>query len=142
MDNKGGRRMADKEDTGGHFDITQRNVRDIGEIRTDIAGLKVGMDGLGREQVAGFANQTENMQRLSKQLSHFSQPKETNWAQIGSLIVAVIVVFGSIFGFLFYAQAGNTSAVSAALFRLEDRMLANSANQEDLNMQFISGDCK
>jgi hypothetical protein len=74
-------------------------------------------------------------------LSHFSQPKETNWAQIGSLIVAVIVVFGSIFGFLFYAQASNTQAVSAALFRLEDRMLANSANQEDLNMQFISGDC-
>lgn len=137
-----GRRMSDRDDNAGHFDITQRNVRDIGEIRTDIAGLKAGMDGLGREQVAGFANQTENMQRLSKQLSHFSQPKETNWAQIGSLIVAVIVVFGSIFGFLFYAQASNTEAVSAALFRLEDRMLANAENQEDLNMKFVSNVCK
>ncbi len=137
-----GRRMSDRDDNAGHFDITQRNVRDIGEIRTDIAGLKAGMDGLGREQVAGFANQTENMQRLSKQLSHFSQPKETNWAQIGSLIVAVIVVFGSIFGFLFYAQASNTQAVSAALFRLEDRMLANAKNQEDLNMKFVSKVCQ
>ena len=137
-----GRRMSDRDDNAGHFDITQRNVRDIGEIRTDIAGLKAGMDGLGREQVAGFANQTENMQRLSKQLSHFSQPKETNWAQIGSLIVAVIVVFGSIFGFLFYAQASNTQAVSAALFRLEDRMLANAENQEDLNMKFVSKVCQ
>ena len=137
-----GRRMSDRDDNAGHFDITQRNVRDIGEIRTDIAGLKAGMDGLGREQVAGFANQTENMQRLSKLLSHFSQPKETNWAQIGSLIVAVIVVFGSIFGFLFYAQASNTEAVSAALFRLEDRMLANAENQEDLNMKFVSNVCK
>lgn len=136
------RRMSDRDDNAGHFDITQRNVRDIGEIRTDIAGLKAGMDGLGREQVAGFANQTENMQRLSKQLSHFSQPKETNWAQIGSLIVAVIVVFGSIFGFLFYAQASNTQAVSAALFRLEDRMLANAKNQEDLNMKFVSKVCQ
>tara|TARA_R110002020_G_scaffold464623_3_gene685457 strand:- start:1006 stop:1410 length:405 start_codon:yes stop_codon:yes gene_type:complete len=134
--------MSDRDDNAGHFDITQRNVRDIGEIRTDIAGLKAGMDGLGREQVAGFANQTENMQRLSKQLSHFSQPKETNWAQIGSLIVAVIVVFGSIFGFLFYAQASNTQAVSAALFRLEDRMLANAKNQEDLNMKFVSKVCQ
>jgi hypothetical protein len=135
-----GRRMTDKEGSG-HFDITQRNVRDIGEIRSDISGLKVGMDALGNSQSSGFASQSAAMERLSKQLSHFSQPKETNWAQIGSLIVAVIVVFGSIFGFLFYAQASNTQAVSAALFRLEDRMLANSANQEDLNMQFISGDC-
>ena len=135
-----GRRMTDKEGSG-HFDITQRNVRDIGEIRSDISGLKVGMDALGNSQSSGFASQSSAMERLSKQLSHFSQPKETNWAQIGSLIVAVIVVFGSIFGFLFYAQASNTQAVSAALFRLEDRMLANSANQEDLNMQFISGDC-
>jgi hypothetical protein len=132
--------MTDKEGSG-HFDITQRNVRDIGEIRSDISGLKVGMDALGNSQSSGFASQSAAMERLSKQLSHFSQPKETNWAQIGSLIVAVIVVFGSIFGFLFYAQASNTQAVSAALFRLEDRMLANSANQEDLNMQFISGDC-
>ena len=135
-----GRRMTDKEGSG-HFDITQRNVRDIGEIRSDISGLKVGMDALGNSQSSGFSSQSAAMERLSKQLSHFSQPKETNWAQIGSLIVAVIVVFGSIFGFLFYAQASNTQAVSAALFRLEDRMLANSANQEDLNMQFISGDC-
>jgi len=136
-----GRRMADKEGIG-HFDITQRNVRDIGEIRSDISGLKVGMDALGAAQTSGFNSQSISMERLSKQLSHFSQPKVTNWAQIGSLIVAVIVVFGSIFGFLFYAQASNTQAVSAALFRLEDRMLAHSATQSDLNMKFIASECK
>lgn len=141
-----GRRMSDKED-GGHFEITQRNVRDIGEIRTDIAGLKVGVDGLA-----------ETMHRISKQLSQLTQPKETEWTAVGSLIIAVVLVFGGIFGFLFNAQSSSTEDsliavqresdlrheirdlhernLTAQVVRLQDRVLLKMERQEKLNLEF------
>ena len=47
------RRRAPELDT--HFEVTQQNVRDIGEMRSDIAGLKVGQDALERRPVRGFS---------------------------------------------------------------------------------------
>ena len=134
------RRMTDNKNEDGsgdayHFNITQQNVRDIGEIKTDIAGLKIGMDGLGKEQ-----------------LSLLSTPKEDNWVAIGSLIIGVVVVFGSIFGFLFYAQSNTTQEallsmqresdlrqenLSRHVFRMEDEMVDRNSRQDDLNMEFI-----
>lgn len=145
----------------GHFDITQRNVRDIGEIRTDIAGLKVGMDGLGKEQLAGFANQSDHLHRLSSQLNHMSAPKVYNWAAMGSLAMAVVIVFGGVFGFLLNSQAQSTENALDAVQResdLRDRLRTTHENnteqtltrwqeqltdklerQEELNLRFILG---
>jgi len=151
------RRMTDNKNEDGsgdayHFNITQQNVRDIGEIKTDIAGLKIGMDGLGKEQSAGFANQSQNLNRVIQQLSLLSTPKEDNWVAIGSLIIGVVVVFGSIFGFLFYAQSNTTQEallsmqresdlrqenLSRHVFRMEDEMVDRNSRQDDLNMEFI-----
>jgi len=58
-----------------HFEITQQNVRDIGDMKSDIAGLKVGQDAMVAQTKAGFANTSDKFEHLSNQLTDFAKPK-------------------------------------------------------------------
>ena len=93
------RRKSSQDDS--HFNITQQNVRDIGEMRSDIAGLKVGQDALGAQTSAGFSATSEKFDHLSRQLTELAKPKPPV-AIIPLFTLAMVVLggFGTVMVFL------------------------------------------
>ena len=103
----------------------------------------------------------KNINRIVDQLDDVTKPKESNWTAVGSLIIAVVIVFGGIFGFLFNAQSKSTEdALSAvqresdlrhrirtlheanlteSVVRLQDQVIRKMQRQEELNLHFITG---
>ena len=141
------RRHLDKaEDI--HRGITERHTKDIARIHTDVASLKAGID-----------NVAINLNRIFDQLDDATKPKESNWTAVGSLIIAIVIVFGGIFGFLFNAQSKSTEDalfnvqresdlrheirdlqeqnITAQVRRLQDRVLTKLNRQDELNLKFI-----
>lgn len=100
-DYKGEERRRSSSQDDSHFEITQQNVRDIGEMRSDIAGLKVGQDALGVQTSAGFSSTSEKFDHLSRQLSELSKPKPPI-AIIPLFTLAMVVLggFGTVMVFL------------------------------------------
>lgn len=93
------RRRGPELDT--HFEVTQQNVRDISEMRTDIAGLKVGQDAALEQAKLGFDNTSEKFDQLSRQLAELSRPKPP-LAIIPMFTLAMVVLggFGTVMVFL------------------------------------------
>lgn len=84
-----------------HFEITQQNVRDIGDMKSDIAGLKVGQDAMVAQTKAGFANTSDKFEHLSKQLTDFAQPKPPlPLIGIGTLAIVIMSAFGTVMVYL------------------------------------------
>ena len=84
-----------------HFDITQQNVRDIGEMKSDIAGLKVGQDALGAQTKSGFDNTSDKFDHLSRQLTELSAPKPPlAIVPLFTLAMVVLGAFGTVMVFL------------------------------------------
>lgn len=101
-----------------HFEITQQNVRDIGDMKSDIAGLKVGQDAMVAQTKAGFANTSDKFAHLSKQLTDFAQP-DPPIPLIGILTLAVVVMsaFGTVMVYL--SNQAATSMQREADLRIE-----------------------
>ena len=143
------RRTLDKAEEI-HRGITERHTRDIAGIHADVAGLKAGID-----------NVDKNINRIVDQLDYVTKPKESNWTAVGSLIIAVVIVFGGIFGFLFNAQSKSTedalsevqreidlrhrirtlheANLTESVVRLQDQVIRKLQRQEELNLHFITG---
>ena len=143
------RRKLDKADDI-HRNITERHGRDISGLHSEVAGLKIGLD-----------NVDKGIGRISKQIDQISKPKESNWTAVGSLIIAVVLVFGAVFGFLFNAQSKSTEDalesvqresdlrhrirtlheknLTESVMRLQDQVIRKLQRQEELNLHFITG---
>tara|TARA_R110001592_G_scaffold170757_1_gene408083 strand:- start:1572 stop:2069 length:498 start_codon:yes stop_codon:yes gene_type:complete len=143
------RRKLDKADEI-HRSVTERHGRDISGLHSEVAGLKIGLD-----------NVDKGIGRISKQIDQISKPKESNWTAVGSLIIAIVLVFGAVFGFLFNAQAKSTEDALASVqresdlrhrirtlheknltesvMRLQDQVIRKLQRQEELNLHFITG---
>lgn len=124
-------RRANELDT--HFEITQQNVRDIGTMKSDIAGLKVGQDALGEQTKSGFDNTSDKFDHLSRQLTELAAPKPP--IAIIPLMTLAMVVLGS-FGtvMVFLSSQAATSMQREADMRIQhitERFLL--AEQKDDN---------
>lgn len=130
-----------------HKAITQKHGESIAMLRTDVASLQTGLENLDK-----------GIGRIAYKIDSLTEPKPTNWTGVGSLIVAVIIVFGGVFSFLFNAQ--NKSSVEALDYlssesslrhriqaeqieyiseqynRLHDRVIQEKERQADLNLHF------
>lgn len=116
-----------------HFEITQQNVRDIGDMKSDIAGLKVGQDAMVAQTKAGFTNTSDKFDHLSRQLTELSTPKPP--IAIIPLMTLAMVVLGS-FGtvMVFLSSQAATAMQREADMRIEhitERFLL--AEQKDDN---------
>ena len=116
-----------------HFEITQQNVRDIGDMKSDIAGLKVGQDALGAQTKSGFDNTSDKFDHLSRQLTELAAPKPP--IAIIPLLTLAMVVLGS-FGtvMVFLSNQAASSMQREADMRIEhitERFLL--AEQKDDN---------
>lgn len=81
---------GDRQTEDDHFELTLQHARDIGEIRTDVAGLKVGQD-------AGFANMQNQMVQLGNQFAAASKPKPAPDMYKAATLAAVILgMFGTV----------------------------------------------
>tara|TARA_R110002020_G_scaffold260388_2_gene474627 strand:- start:252 stop:1010 length:759 start_codon:yes stop_codon:yes gene_type:complete len=84
-----------------HFEITQQNVRDIGDMKSDIAGLKVGQDAMVAQTKAGFENTSDKFSHLSKQLADMAKPKPPlPLIGIGTLAIVIMSAFGTVMVYL------------------------------------------
>ena len=140
------RRASDKaEDT--HRRITERHTNEIASVQSEVSGLKVGL-----------TNTEKGVNNLTNKVDTQCAKEEQNWTAIGSLIVAILIVFGGIFGFLFNSQSNSTEAtlinvqresdlrheirdlheknLTNQVVRLQDRVLTKLERQEELNLEF------
>ena len=143
----GEERRASVPSDSEHRRVTEKNVHNIALITSDINGIKVGLTNIDRSVLG-----------MGKKLDAVTA-KDINWAAIGSLIVAVIIVFGGIFGFLFEAQSNNVQEqltavqresdlrheirdlqernLTSQVIRLQDRVLRKMELQDQLNFEFL-----
>ena len=115
---------AIETDVDVHFEITQQNVRDIGEIRTDVAGLKVGVEGITSQQREGFTQVGNQMTTLSAQIAQLNAPKQ--WPSVAGLFLTGVVIFGGIFSFMMVSQSEGTTKSLEDMRRESDQRYAQT----------------
>lgn len=113
------RRRSTDAEYDAHKKITERHGQEISMLRTDVAGLKTGLQ-----------NVDATLNKIGDKIDVITQPHPTNWTGVGSLIVAIILFLGGVFSFFFKAQ--NDSVTDALTYSSKESQLRHEIQESQI----------
>ena len=121
-------------DKRGHFELTRQNMRDISEMQREVAGLTSEVESMSHAMGQSFSSLRDQISSLSSQILAQSQQKAP-WPAIGGLILTIVIIFGSVFAWLFSNQGDQTyQAISTMHREIDNRFDGLSQRESDLRI--------